>query len=361
MDRWLATRAIKVVASEVDIPVVVVPAGKWALAISLLTIAVLLSGCGNSNATTATETTSPSQPSAQATPVASNSCTVYDRGTALSVTFSADDANSACQRWIQARGQKGEFWSLAGQSNESQSMACIFRDTSDATAEIDDGGSQFLAEPFCSGFAGSAGWTEDLAAEQAYTARIQAAQHAQQQAQQQNDAVTGAGSALSSELARLQGDVSTLAGDSLVSDVSTLHSDLATVEQDLKTVESDPNDYVCSDASSVQDDENSIQDDLNSMNDDINSFTTDISNTSTDVTNTVAAERQYVSAARRYQLDSPDAPTSAQVTGVMAAATKATRMLRRGFVTARSQAAALLRTGATYVAQAHAACRAAGG
>src|SRR6266508_922315 len=106
---------------------------------------------------------------------AAETCTVYQRDTALSVTFATSDASRDCDAWIRVRGQEGSFWSRAGSPTEAQSVACIFRHEDGGRVEVDDGGSQIFAQQVCASFAGANGWKQDIQAEADVKARAQRA------------------------------------------------------------------------------------------------------------------------------------------------------------------------------------------
>jgi hypothetical protein len=286
---------------------------------------------------------------------------VLERGTALSVKFTASDADSACQQWIQARGKQGEFWSRVGQPNEQQSVACIFTNGGGAQAEIDDGGGQMLAQTFCAAFAGEQGWTEDTQAEQAIAARAKRAQQRAAVTQQAKETITSDASAVSYDLQDLRDSTSAVSGDSLGDDVAGLRSDLAGIHSDLQTVQSDSSDVVCGDAAVVAGDESSMEGDQSSMEGDISSFAADVQSVTSGITKLKSDHATYLSNSASAGYYSSDIPTSTQISAAISAGTAAVAKERAAVSSARSQAAQLIAQAKGFVAQASALCNRAGG
>ena len=286
---------------------------------------------------------------------------MLQRGTALSVKFTASDARSVCQQWIEARGKQGEFWSRIGRPDEQQSVACIFTNASGARVEIDDGGSQLLAQPFCAFFAGEQGWTEDTHAEQAVVNQANKAQQraaATEQAEQQvgNDA-----GAVVSDFQNLKDATSALAGDSLTADLSGLQSDLGTVHSDLQTVQTDSSDVACGDAGLAAGDEGTMEGDDGTMEGDIGTYQHDVESAVSAIAAMRRDDAAYLadSAAKGYV--SSGVPTATQIDAAISSATAAVAKEHAAFARARSQAAQLIALAKGYVAQANAVCTRAGG
>jgi hypothetical protein len=286
---------------------------------------------------------------------------VLQRGTALSVTFTASDADTACQDWIRTRGKQGEFWSLVGQPTEQQSVACIFTSGSGAQAEIDDGGGQLLAQNFCAAFAGTQGWIEDTQAEQAVVTKAKQAQQRAAATQQAKQTIISDASAVTYDLQAVQDAASALGGDSLGEDISGLKDDLSAIHGDLQTVQSDSSDVVCGDASVVSGDESSMEGDRSSMEGDIGVFQGDIQTALDGIATLKSDQAKYLADITTTRYHSTDVPSQARIDAGISNAGTAVAKERAAFASARAQAAQLISHAKGYVAHADAICKRAGG
>jgi hypothetical protein len=305
--------------------------------------------------------------SVKATAASAQLCTVYDRGTALSVTVTASNADSFCQSWITTKGKQGEFWSLTGSPDEVQSMACIFRYKSGGIAEVDDGGSQIFGQSQCAVFAGTSGWVEDTQAEQASRARAQGAAAAAAKSQAKASAAQAARNQLVSDarnvsydVQSLNEDTGTLKGDLLGSDLSTLRRDLTTIRGDLHTVQIDSADVTCGDAGVTANDEAVMANDISVMGNDITVDTNDINSVRGAIATLTHDQALYTTRSARLRLVATAEPTSATRNGAINAGQSAIGEEQARFNSARLQAASLLSQAKVYVAQAQGICKSRG-
>ncbi len=276
-----------------------------------------------------------------------SACTVFERGTAVSVTFMASDALQACQSWIQARGQQGEFWSTDGEPTEQQSMVCIFRYESGAHVQVDDGGGQFNGRTICAGFAGTPGWVEDLPAEQA-SATAAANQRR----------IDAALRTLTSDLSDLQAESRDLSDVSIAADLTTMRDAIKGVYQDLQTTLTADTTLVCGDAGVVEGDVGALEGDQGVLESDVSALNTRIESVQHLLSIVPADMRELTSAEASLPSYQPaGVPEDAPIQQAVQDGIHAVSGAESAITNVRAQAAALVQQAQAYSSQADAACK----
>ncbi len=95
-----------------------------------------------------------------------SACTVYERATALAVTFAAANAQRICEHWIRAESTHGGFSSRTTR-NAKRKVICIFLVQPVGLVEVDDSPQASEGSRLCTRFGELPRWMRFTAAEEA--------------------------------------------------------------------------------------------------------------------------------------------------------------------------------------------------
>jgi hypothetical protein len=175
-------------------------------------------------------------------PPALTTCTVYAQQHDARITVAGSDGNSECDKLITDLSSSGTFYSYQATvpSGDGWSQVCDVFSGSYEAVVYDDGG-QYIGQGICAGFA-SSGWTQQQAlgplaqqiADQLH--QQQQAQASASAAQQHDQQVSDAQSALAKDVPALVQDTSSLETDhSLADAIQSMKNDLGTEQTEWQT------------------------------------------------------------------------------------------------------------------------------
>jgi hypothetical protein len=277
----------------------------------------------------------------------------------LSVTFTASDASSTCDKWIQTRGQAGEFWSRnPDEATTDREIVCIFRHRDGGRVEIDDSGGQYLAQSVCAAFAGEEGWSEDVEAEDAAK---EDARRAQQKAEDL-ERVRDLAGRIAGDINGVRQAIADLKRYGFAGDLRAIKQDVNLAYSDLQRTLRDSADMVCTDATQVGTDEVQVEGDQVQLESD-----GDLMDMSTQaVSDAVAQLKSDWAALQAARQDAPgavplDTPSASDVQAAVADASPAIDAAKARRARAYGKAADLVAEAKRYSSQADAACSRVGG
>jgi len=202
-----------------------------------------------------------------------------------------------------------------------------------------------------------------VAAARQKKAQQQAAAAAQQQAQQNQQAIDSEASTVIDDISNLKSAAGTPQSDlqSDAQDVQSMRGDVQTAYSDLQTTRKDEKDVICGDADTVSGDADTVQGDMDTLHGDNDTLTSDLQSITSAIAQLRSDWQKLIQNSTTTGYQSPNAPSSSQVSAAITAAKQAATKGRQMMTGYLSTGQSLVAQANAYAAQAQQICTSSGG